>query len=165
MFEISLLDLAPTFAPAARASLDDALAAVGDACAAAARARDVALRMPPATSLAVALDADRLALVLINLVDNAIKHGRAGGCVGVALEAVHARTVSLVVDDDGPGVPPAERERIFALGERGGSGGGTGIGLALVRMILERAGGRVEAGDAPSGGARFTVVLPRAGRV
>ncbi len=163
MFEISLLDLAPTFAPAARASLDDAFAAVANACAAGARARDVRLRVPPAAGLAVALDAERLALVLINLVDNAIKHGRAGGAVTVAIEAAHARAVSIVVDDDGPGVAPAERERIFALGERGATGvDGSGIGLALVRMILERAGGRVEAGAAPQGGARFTVVLPRA---
>jgi signal transduction histidine kinase len=162
MFEISLLDLAPTFAPAAHAWLDAVLMAVADACSAGARARGVALRMPATTSLAVAIDADRLALVLINLVDNAVKHGRYGGTVAVALEAVHARSVSIVVDDDGPGIAPGERERIFALGERGTSGGsGNGIGLALVRMILERAGGRVEASAAPSGGARFTVVLPR----
>jgi signal transduction histidine kinase len=163
MFEISLLDLSPAYAPAARAALDAVLAGVADACAANARARAVTLRFPAAPAVAVAVDADRLTLVLINLVDNAIKHGRAGGTVSVACEAAPARSITIVVDDDGPGVAEAERERIFALGERGATGvDGSGIGLALVRMILERAGGRVEAGAAPQGGARFTVVLPRA---
>jgi len=162
MFEISLLDLSPTYAPAAHAGLAGVLAAVADACTARARARGVTLRFPDRAAVAAAIDADRLTLVLINLVDNAIKHGRAGGTVTVACEPAPARAVTIVVDDDGPGVAAAERERIFALGERGPTGAdGSGIGLALVRMIVERAGGRVDADRAPQGGARFTVVLPR----
>jgi signal transduction histidine kinase len=162
MFEISLLDLSATFDPAARAPLAGAFAAAADACAGNARARGTCVRFAPAGAAELAIDADRLALVLINLVDNAIKHGRCGGTVAVGAQGA-PRTVAILVDDDGPGIAPAERERIFALGERGtAAGDGSGIGLALVRMIVERAGGRVEAGDAPAGGARFTVVLPRA---
>jgi signal transduction histidine kinase len=162
MFEISLLDLSATFDPAARAQLAGAFAAAADACAANARARGTRIQYAPAGSADVAIDAERLALVLINLVDNAVKHGRRGGAVAVTAQ-IAPRAVTIAVDDDGPGIAPAERERIFALGERGSTGGdGSGIGLALVRMIVERAGGRVEASEAPAGGARFTVVLPRA---
>ncbi len=110
----------------------------------------------------VAIDADRLMLVLINLIDNAIKHGRRGGRVEVGIDLAAPRTVTIAVDDDGPGIPAPDRERIFALGKRGATAaGGSGIGLALVRMILERAGGRVEVRDSPLGGVRFAVTIPR----
>ena len=162
MFEISLLDLSATFPRHATAALEVVLQGVSDACASAARVRNVTLRIPAIVPTPVAIDIDRLMLVLINVVDNAIKHGRVDGRVDVAVELTHPRAVTIAVDDDGPGVAPAERERIFALGERGTTGSdGTGIGLALVRMILERVGGRVDVGDAPLGGARFSVTVPR----
>ena len=103
-------------------------------------------------------------LVLINLIDNAIKHGRPGGRVEVAAELESPRTVTISVDDDGPGIPAHERDRVFALGERGATeAGGSGIGLALVRLILERAGGRVDVRESPLGGVRFAVTIPRRG--
>jgi signal transduction histidine kinase len=162
MFEISLLDLSATFPLHAAGSLEIALAGVADACASVAQARAVRLQIAAIEPTPVAIDGDRLMLVLINLVDNAIKHGRPGGTVRVWCELSHPRVVSVAVDDDGPGIASAERERIFALGERGSSGSdGSGIGLALVRMLLERIGGRVEVTDAPCGGARFTITVPR----
>ena len=108
------------------------------------------------------MDGDRLTLVLINLIDNAIKHGRNGGNVRVSVELADRRCALVAVDDDGLGVAPAEREAIFALGERGTtSASGTGIGLALVRLILERVGGSVEVSDSSLGGARFAIRIPR----
>ena len=118
--------------------------------------------MPSLPPLPLAVDGDRLTLVLINLLDNAIKHGRAGGTVSLGVVTDEPRTITLTVDDDGGGIPPAQRERLFAFGARGlTSARGSGIGLAVVRMIVERVGGRIEAGDAPGGGARFTLTLPR----
>jgi signal transduction histidine kinase len=103
--------------------------------------------------------------VLINLIDNAIKHGRVGGRVDVRADLDAPRVVTITVDDDGAGIVRADRERLFALGERGATRApGSGIGLALVRIILERAGGRVEIRDAPRGGARFAVTIPRRGQ-
>jgi signal transduction histidine kinase len=163
MFEISLLDLSPATTSSAYAALDGVLRAAADACAASAQRRGVTVTIPPEESPLVAIDADRLTLVVINLIDNAIKHGRRGGRVLVTVDASHPRAIAIAVDDDGAGIAPAERERIFALGERGATtGDGTGIGLALVRMILERAGGRVDVAASSLGGARFTVVVPRA---
>ena len=68
-----------------------------------------------------------------------------------------------VVDDDGPGIASHERESIFGLRVRGSSASprpGTGIGLAIVKMIAERAGGAVRVAASPLGGARFEVRLP-----
>lgn len=70
----------------------------------------------------------------------------------------------LWVQDTGPGVEPADRERIFGRFARGDGAGrrsdGSGLGLAIVRAIAEAHGGRVELDTAPSRGARFTLVLP-----
>jgi len=161
MFEISLLDLHGGAPARAGGSLDAALDATRDAVETTASRRGTTLVFPAPTALHVALDADRLTLLLRNLVENAIAHGRPAGRVELRADA-SARTVRLVVEDDGPGVPPGERERIFALGERGTThAGGSGIGLALVRLMVERAGGRVSVGEASLGGARFTLTLPR----
>lgn len=163
MFEISLLDLSATFPLRADGLLDTALSGAADASAALAAQHGIAMHLAAAPPVRVAMDGDRLMLVLINLMANAIKHGRRGGRVAVTAELDASRTVTIAVDDDGPGIPPHERERVFALGVRGRTpAGGSGIGLALVRMILERAGGRVEIRDSPLGGARFAVAVPLA---
>jgi signal transduction histidine kinase len=162
MFELSLLDLAATFPLHASGALEVALAGAAEACASAAAARGVRLHFATVPPTPVGIDGDRLTLVLINLVDNAIKHGRYGGCVAVGAALEHPRAITLTVDDDGAGIGAAERASLFTLGKRGRTEApGSGIGLALVRLILERVGGQVEAGDAPGGGARFTVTIPR----
>jgi signal transduction histidine kinase len=162
MFELSLLDLAATFPRHANGALDVACAAAVTACASAAAARSVIVSAAPIPPTPVGIDGDRLTLILINLLDNAIKHGRHGGRVEVRVRLDALRAVVADVDDDGPGIPPHERERVFALGARGPTGAtGSGIGLAFVRMILERIGGCIDIGDAPLGGARFRLTLPR----
>jgi signal transduction histidine kinase len=162
MFEISLLDLHASFPPPAIGSLAQALQAAHDACAANAAARRVSLAFADVPAVGVAIDGDRLTLALVNLIDNAVKHGRPGGGVFIGAELADARFVRLTVDDDGPGIAAADRERVFALGERGATRAeGSGIGLAFVRLILERAGGRIELEESPLGGARFVVTVPR----
>jgi signal transduction histidine kinase len=86
------------------------------------------------------------------------------GRVRVSLGA-DASGATLSVEDDGPGVPPALREAIFERFRRGDDAstrrfGGTGLGLTIVREIIERHGGRITIGDGIDGGARFTVYLP-----
>ena len=76
-------------------------------------------------------------------------------------------TVELIVDDDGPGIPAEDRERVFERFTRLDEGrardaGGLGLGLAMAKTIVERHGGTVEIDDAPLGGARFVVRLPAA---
>lgn len=103
-------------------------------------------------------DAELLAQVLRNLVDNAARHAR--GRVGLSLTS---RGV-IVVDDDGPGIPQSERERVFERfvrldDARARDAGGSGLGLAIVREIVGAHGGTVVASESPLGGARFTVTL------
>jgi signal transduction histidine kinase len=76
-------------------------------------------------------------------------------------------TVELTVDDDGPGIAPEDRERVFDRFTRLDDGrardaGGLGLGLSMVKAIVEQHGGTVTIGDAPIGGARITVALPAA---
>ena len=107
-------------------------------------------------------DPDRLAQALRNLLRNAVAHTREGGLVRLAASLEDARLL-LTVDDDGPGVPPAERAHIFDRFHRLGvarSGGGAGLGLSIARAIVESHGGEITVGASPEGGARFTVSLP-----
>jgi signal transduction histidine kinase len=118
-----------------------------------------------ASSARVQLQRGALRQVLLNLLDNAMKYGGDGTVVRVEVTALRGSGARLVVDDNGPGVPPAERERIWKPFERGGAArtraaGGSGIGLTIVREIAEEHGGRAWVESAPSGGARFIVELP-----
>ncbi len=107
-------------------------------------------------------DKRRLERVLGNLMDNADKHGGGLSCVTVARGDTSA---CVLVDDAGPGVPEAERGRVFERFARG-SGGirtrteGAGLGLALVARHVQAMGGTVTVGESPWGGARFVVELP-----
>lgn len=103
-----------------------------------------------------------LAQVVRNLVDNAARHART--TVGLAVRT-GADGVELVVDDDGPGIPAGDRERVFErfvrLDEaRASDAGGSGLGLAIVKELVATHGGSVAVTDAPLGGARFAVRLP-----
>lgn len=105
---------------------------------------------------------DRLALrrIIANLIDNALKYGRVAD-VALRTEAAHA---VLIVDDEGPGIPPDKRNAMLEPFtrmdmSRNRSTGGAGLGLAVVRTLVEAHGGSIEIADAPSG-ARIIVRLP-----
>jgi signal transduction histidine kinase len=111
------------------------------------------------------VDADALRQVLLNLLDNAVKYGPRGQEVAVTLAREDGR-LRLAVEDEGPGIPPEERERVFERfhrleRDRASPVTGTGLGLAVVRELVARHGGRcaVERGRF---GARVVVELPEA---
>jgi signal transduction histidine kinase len=109
-------------------------------------------------------DRDKLHRILLNLVDNARKYAPSGPIdVEVARDA---GTVRFTVDDRGPGIRPEDRERIFERfvqldGSTTREQGGTGLGLHLCRELADMLGGTLSVGDSPTGGARFTLVLPQ----
>lgn len=113
--------------------------------------------------LVVAGSRTQLQRTLANLVDNAARHARSDVRVGVARAGDRIR---VWVDDDGAGIPPRDRERVFERFTRLDEGrardqGGSGLGLAVVRSIVTRHGGQVWADERPDGaGARFVVELP-----
>jgi signal transduction histidine kinase len=108
-----------------------------------------------------------LASLVRNLLDNAARHALSS--VTVTATARDA-TVVITVDDDGPGIPPADRQRVFQRftrleDARSRSDGGVGLGLAVVGRIVRHHHGSVEVTDSPAAGTRFRVILPRRSHV
>lgn len=128
------------------------------------RAADSAARRPVTSVEAGAdleghVDKRRLERVVANLVANAEHHGR--GCVAVAVRR-EGEVVRITVDDAGPGIPEAERARVFDRFARAGGSGelGVGLGLAIVQRHVSAHGGTVQAATSELGGARFVVQIP-----
>jgi len=114
----------------------------------------------------VRMDEDAMTLVLLNLVDNAVKYAGTGRAVAVRLGRAPGG-IALAVEDHGPGIAKEEQGRIFerfyrASNARVGNVRGSGIGLSLVKHIAEAHGGRVTVTSTPGQGATFTVFVPAA---
>lgn len=125
--------------------------------------RNIAVTLDQPESVELSADAIRLGQAINNLLDNALKYTPAGGKVGLATRNESAAALITVVDN-GPGVPAAEREAIFRRlyrSDTSRSQRGLGLGLSMVKAIVEAHGGTVTVDDAPGGGARFTIRLPR----
>ncbi len=105
------------------------------------------------------VDADKLDQVMGNLLENAVHHG--DGKVTIVVEP-DGEGAAVTVTDDGEGISEEMQERVFTRFWRSGRRGGTGLGLYIVRGLVEAHGGRIEVGNAPGGGARFRFVLPAA---
>jgi signal transduction histidine kinase len=134
-----------------------------------AQAQSVQLTTRLAPGLMADVDRSALRQVLLNLLDNAVRYGPPGQNVTVTTAAVGGDTWTLEVADEGPGVPADERERIFAPYYRmkrdaGGAVGGTGIGLAVVKQLVQQHDGEVRVANGGSAGARFIVTLPTKAR-
>jgi two-component system, OmpR family, sensor kinase len=111
-------------------------------------------------------DPEALRTLLRNLVDNAVRYSPPGGRVDVSVEEVAAgdgRTARLTVSDNGPGIPPEERERVFDRFYRraGSEPPGSGLGLAIVKAIADAHGAAVQLADGPSGkGLSVSALFP-----
>ncbi|MFE0258165.1 ATP-binding protein [Streptomyces sp. NPDC059010] len=109
-------------------------------------------------------DPDKIDQVLSNLIENAVRHG--DGTVTIDITATASPRegedtgTSITVSDEGPGIPEESMNRVFTRFWRGSKRGGTGLGLYIVKGIVEAHGGAIEVGRAPGGGAQFRFTLP-----
>lgn len=127
--------------------------------------REVTLLNEVDPAIRVRADGDRLQQVLYNLVDNAIKYGRAGGIVRLGARVLNPRTIEGWVMDDGPGIPADAIDRVFERfyrvdRARSREQGGTGLGLSIVKHIIQVHGGDVRLVSEPGKGATFYYTLP-----
>lgn len=117
--------------------------------------------------LAVRADPRRLRQVLLNLVSNGIKYNHPGGCVTLRVEPGGAAgQIAIVVQDNGRGMSAAMRERLFEpynrLGRERSEIEGTGLGLCIVRQLVQAMGGSIEVQSVENAGSDFRVLMPRA---
>lgn len=106
------------------------------------------------------VDGDAVRRILVNLLDNAVRYGPVGQTLRI-VAANKCESLAITVEDEGPGVPVADRQRVWEPFERGATNAdsGTGIGLAVVRQLVRLHGGEVRIEDGRRG-ARFVVILP-----
>ncbi|WP_231596936.1 cell wall metabolism sensor histidine kinase WalK [Synechococcus sp. CBW1004] len=133
--------------------------------------RDIHLELqvePAEAAAVVSADSSRLHRALLNLLDNAIRFSPDGGTIHVGIR-LRSGWCRLSVRDQGPGLSEEDSRRLFERFYRGdpsrarGQQGGTGLGLAIVQQIAHAHGGRIRAGDHPSGGALLELLLPLEG--
>ena len=126
---------------------------------------DVVTALPPGAA-AARLDRDALEQAVLNLIDNAIKYAATGGRLTIKLEPRGAAWC-VSVEDQGPGIPAAQREKIFQQFHRlddtlTGPSAGFGLGLSIARRLIEDQGGTLACEAASGRGARFVITLPAA---
>jgi two-component system OmpR family sensor kinase len=123
------------------------------------------LQLAGAEPVSVDCNPDELHRLVVNLLDNGLRHTPDGTTIAVNVLSRNGEAV-LEVTDDGPGIPGEQREHVFSRFARLSgpadttADSGTGLGLAIVQAVARSHGGDVEVGDSKAGGARFTVTLP-----
>lgn len=162
LFDSALLEVRVPVLEQQGSQLDEAVDAAIATIAPMATAKRTVISLLICDRRTVVLGKDQLTQVLVNVLENAVKHGRDAGRIFIVAFDAGDRFAEIRVDDDGQGVPVEERDSIFAAARRGkrAQGEGRGLGLAVVRLLIDRVGGSVEVGDSRFGGASFTIRLP-----
>jgi signal transduction histidine kinase len=161
LFELIKVEAGAIAADTERARLGDVAAAALALCEGAALEKGLRVQAELGEA-AEARCSPRLARVIQNLVQNAIRHTPPGGSVTVQAHREDGR-LEIVVADDGEGIPPEALEKVFEpfwRGEEARSSQGSGLGLTLVKRIVEGLDGEIRVSSEPMGGARFAVSLP-----
>ena len=124
---------------------------------------EIRVRISPDIPL-IAMDGEQIRRVLVNLIDNAVEAMEQRGVIEIAAKYDSATEVlRITVADNGPGIPPEHRDRLFSP-QHSTKDRGSGLGLAIVRRIVAEHGGEIVVSDNHPHGARFTVELPRHAR-
>lgn len=162
MFMLALADLDARPLEPRDLYLDEIVADCVRAATVLASARNVRIDYGHAGEIAARGDEALLRQLVMNLLDNAVRHTPSAGTVTVNLQR-HDGRAELAVEDSGPGVPAAEQGRVFERFVRlapSGAGGGAGLGLAIARWVAEQHGGRLSLGGDGEASSRFVLTLP-----
>ena len=164
LFELSQLDAVSRPFDLATGDLTAVVREAAETLALSTASRDVTIEFRENGPARVLLDSVRIARVIGNLVDNAIHHAPQGSVIAVSVR-VSGDDALVSIDDEGPGIPPGDLERIFDRFYRGEKSrsrthGGAGLGLAIARGIVEAHDGTIWAEDRTEGGARFMFSIP-----
>jgi two-component system sensor histidine kinase KdpD len=136
--------------------VDEALESLGDMAPRTRVATDAAPDLP-----LLRIDHVLMSQVLANVVENAARHSPPHGIVRIEAHVVPGDgTVEVAVTDDGPGIAPAERERVFDMFSQNGGGGRAGLGLAIAKAFVEAHGGRIWVDPAREPGTRVAFTVP-----
>lgn len=128
----------------------------------AAHARRITILVEPSAPIMAQGDARGVTQILVNLLGNAVRHSPKRGAISISFGRVDGN-VRVNVADQGPGIDPADQQRIFERFERAsGEDSGTGLGLAIARRLAHAMGGDIQLESAPGEGAKFSLVLPAA---
>jgi signal transduction histidine kinase len=164
LFELARIDAGALSLELASVPLAPLVESCLDGFAAEARARNVRLERRGDVDDVVARCApDHVERILLNLLTNALRHTPCDGTVAVVLSA-RPDEVEVAVEDDGDGIDPVARDRMFERfwrGDAARNGSGAGLGLAIARGLVEAQGGTIRAEARAGGGARFAFTLPR----
>jgi heavy metal sensor kinase len=114
--------------------------------------------------IAISIDRIMIRQAVINILDNAIKYSPPGSRIFVSSRRTEAGDVCIAIEDEGPGIPAAERSRIFERFYRmprssAADGNGAGLGLSIAQRAVEASGGRIEVSEGNNGGSIFKIVL------
>ncbi|RTQ99176.1 ATP-binding protein [Halomonas nitroreducens] len=124
------------------------------------RGQDIQLDADEHSDWTLTAEPGAIATLLQNLVGNALQHSPQGARVRVSLSA-SPHLLDLTVDDQGSGIPTAQRAQVLERFHRAGPGAGAGLGLSIVDRLVQRHGGHLELDEAPGGGLRVVARLPR----
>lgn len=126
----------------------------------AARDRSIVVAVQPMRSLKARGEARNIVQILVNLIGNAVRYSAEGTAVTLSFEKANGSAL-VHVADEGPGIDPADQERLFQPFEQGDVGnGGSGLGLSIARRLARAMGGDIRLESAPGRGSRFSLVLP-----
>jgi len=165
MLELSRLESGTVHLEVAPLAIDELVENVGKRYARLGEAKEVAVRWAAPHDLVVTADAGRLEQVLVNLLDNALQYTDAGGQVNLFARAARPNRAEFVIADTGRGIPPDDVPRLFERfyqveRSRTGQGKHVGLGLAIVREIVEAHLGEITVQSAVGAGTTFTVSIP-----
>jgi signal transduction histidine kinase len=128
----------------------------------AAAEREIAVAVQPVGTFLAQGEARSVTQILVNLIGNAVRYTKEGTAITISFERSNG-SVQVHVADEGPGIEPADRERIFEAFQKGPHGReGSGLGLSIARRLARAMGGEIRLDSVPGDGSRFTLELPAA---